>query len=188
MFVFEEVTFEIENNYHIKQLVAVSPCFFIATEENQVIHYEEERYRGTCCLKSFCFLDWTINIINTDTLTHIARKFIIYLVFDVDLKKKKNEVKIHNIFVDPTGCHLIISATNGDNFYTNTVANKNPKLIPKMKLVIESVAWDRQTVTKDNTGILLIGTADSCIYEARLENGKDPLKHLKLVCTTFTTW
>lgn len=99
-------------------------------------------------------------------------------MFDVDIK---GDVKIHKIFVDPTGNHLIVSATNGYNFYTNTVNNRNPKVIARMpSMVIDSIGWDTQSITKDSTGLVLIGTSDSCIYEARFENSKEPLKQNSL--------
>lgn len=53
----------------------------------------------------------------------------------------KADEKIHKAFIDPTGSHVIISMTNGDNYYTNTQANKNPKLMPKLKVNLLLFIW-----------------------------------------------
>lgn len=99
--------------------------------------------------------------------------------FDVD---PKGDEEINRAFVDPTGCHVLISMTNGDNYYLNTQNNKNPKVQPRLKgLMIESVAWNVVGGTKDATESVLLGTNDSCIYEVRLEDGKEPVRHLKLL-------
>ena len=46
---------------------------------------------------------------------------------------KRLEDKIHNIFFDPTGKHLLISLESGDNFYLNS-RWKKVKALPKFKV------------------------------------------------------
>ena len=91
--------------------------------------------------------------------------------------------KIYKCFIDPSGSHVLVSMNNGDNYYFNTQNNKNPKLVKGMNMIIESIGWEVDTCSKDETGTILLGTTDSKIYECTLENDlKDPIKDsLKLV-------
>src|SRR4051812_9473883 len=67
---------------------------------------------------------------------------------DIEITRKAEE-KIHKIFLDPTGSHLIISMENEDNYYLH-MKWKKPKIMSKMKgVIVQSVAWDRQ-----NTDVL----------------------------------
>ena len=53
-------------------------------------------------------------------------------------------------------------------------------------MVIKSVAWDNHNKKKsESTGVILLGTKDSCIFETVLENTKDSVKYLKLVSVVF---
>ncbi|KYQ94001.1 7-fold repeat in clathrin and VPS proteins repeat-containing protein [Tieghemostelium lacteum] len=78
----------------------------------------------------------------------------------------KNE-KIHKIFLDPTGMHLIISMDNRDVYYYHPSFQK-PKLQKSWKInLIESVAWDPK---EDNPVMqtVIIGTNNGMVYEAQV--------------------
>ncbi len=101
----------------------------------------------------------------------------IILEYELD---QSGELNIYKIFVDPTGTHVLITMRNGDNHYVNTNTNKNPKLQPKLKnIIIESVGWDKFNNRRETTGTILIGTQDSCIYEARFDMSKEACRNFK---------
>ena len=39
---------------------------------------------------------------------------------------------VHGTFIDPSGCHLLISMENGENYYFNTVNMKKPKKLRQL--------------------------------------------------------
>ena len=51
---------------------------------------------------------------------------------DIEVTKRLED-KIHNIYFDPTGKHLLISLESGDNFYLNS-RWKKVKALPKFKV------------------------------------------------------
>ncbi|XP_065192969.1 vacuolar protein sorting-associated protein 18 homolog [Sycon ciliatum] len=78
---------------------------------------------------------------------------------------RRTEEKIHKVFLDNTGQHLIVAMESGENFYIHCPTRK-PKSLAKAKgIVIESVAWNRSKVTETSTGEILIGSSKGIIYE-----------------------
>ncbi|DAZ97990.1 TPA: hypothetical protein N0F65_005148 [Lagenidium giganteum] len=53
-------------------------------------------------------------------------------------------VAMLNVFVDPSGGHLLISMENGSNFYLHTSSNRPKKIMKAQGLKFTCVAWDRQ--------------------------------------------
>lgn len=53
-----------------------------------------------------------------------------------DLSKRETD-RIHAVYEDPTGGHVLISMATGDNYYLHE-SWKKPKPIPKMKDVVVS--------------------------------------------------
>jgi len=51
---------------------------------------------------------------------------------------KKPEDTVHNIFFDPSGTHLIITMTNGDNYYLST-RSKKVRPLTKLKVLISPI-------------------------------------------------
>ena len=79
---------------------------------------------------------------------------------------------IANIFIDPTGNHCILSLKNCDNYYLHTRSlSLRPKKISRLQGAIQSVAFDRQSVTDTITKSFLVGTSFGFIYEMSLESG-----------------
>src|SRR3989338_1629063 len=71
---------------------------------------------------------------------------------------KRGQEQFHNIFLDPTGKHLIICLDTKETYYLNSgwPAPRKPKLLLKMKGVLaESVAWDEHS-NATCTGEILI--------------------------------
>ncbi|KAF3926009.1 hypothetical protein ABW20_dc0107859 [Dactylellina cionopaga] len=88
---------------------------------------------------------------------------------DIDLPKKASEVgSIRKLFLDPTANHLLISTTQGENFYLHQSSHK-VKQIPKLKgIYIESVAWN-PALPSASTREILIGSQSGAVYEIFIE-------------------
>ncbi len=87
-----------------------------------------------------------------------------------NIKSKPDDTTISKIFADPKGAHIIIAMSNAENYYANPLLNIAPQKLAKLsKTSIESVAWNRRTSSITNTGSILIGTTDCCIFEARID-------------------
>eukprot|EP01113_Clastostelium_recurvatum_P023090 TRINITY_DN2761_c0_g1_i3.p1 TRINITY_DN2761_c0_g1~~TRINITY_DN2761_c0_g1_i3.p1 ORF type:complete len:987 (-),score=308.24 TRINITY_DN2761_c0_g1_i3:8-2968(-) len=87
---------------------------------------------------------------------------------DIEISRR-SEDKIHKIFLDPTGSHLLISMANEDNYYIHS-SWKKPKLIPKLKgHVITSMAWDMYHQNSTTSVSVLLGTSRGRLYETTIE-------------------
>lgn len=54
-------------------------------------------------------------------------------------------------------------------------------------MIIESIGWDKSNKQVETTKPILIGTRNSCIYQAIFDSTKpnNPLKSFRLVCIFF---
>ncbi|EWC45613.1 hypothetical protein DRE_05174 [Drechslerella stenobrocha 248] len=88
---------------------------------------------------------------------------------DIDLPKKASEVgSIRKLFLDPTANHLLISTTQGENFYLHQSSHK-VKQLPKLKGIhIESVAWN-PALPSASTREILIGSQIGAVHEIFIE-------------------
>jgi hypothetical protein len=88
---------------------------------------------------------------------------------DIDLPKKPSEIGlIQRLFLDPSASHLVISTTQGENYYLHT-QSRTPKSLARLKGVqIESIAWNPSQPTA-STREILIGASDGNIYETYIE-------------------
>jgi hypothetical protein len=112
-----------------------------------------------------------------------------YLYKEFDISKKAEDC-ISDIFLDPTGNHLIVKTKTLEYHYINGV--KKPKVLSKFKGIdIRSVAWGPvpyhgTEIIATTTIEILLGTADGAIYESVLEYTdeyfKREEKYFKLVC------
>lgn len=93
---------------------------------------------------------------------------------EVDISKFALQAKIHNIFLDPLGQHLLISvisrdgSTPVDTLYLPLRTNK-PKSTAKLKgHLITSVGWNWKNQSESSTGPILVGTSKGSILEMEL--------------------
>ena len=88
---------------------------------------------------------------------------------DIDLPKKPSEIGlIRRLFLDPSASHLVISTTQGENYYLHT-QSRTPKSLARLKgVLIESIAWNPSQPTA-STREILIGSSDGNIYETYIE-------------------
>lgn len=86
---------------------------------------------------------------------------------------------LYKLFMDPSGRHIIITSTQGDNWYMYK-AWKKAKPLTRMKMVIESVAWNKAALLSPShptsSREILIGTRNGMIYEALLDAQEDLFK------------
>lgn len=115
-------------------------------------------------------------VLGTQDCTIIRRSFEDELPEEIQLSKRPEDA-LHQLFLDPTGSHLLICLKNGDNYYHKR--NQRPKKLAKLQgVVVESVAFDRHNCTETNTKSFLVGTDTGAIYEVALDStGKEKVCH-----------
>ncbi|XP_052823980.1 vacuolar protein sorting-associated protein 18 homolog [Octopus bimaculoides] len=87
---------------------------------------------------------------------------------------KMIEDRIHKIFLDPTGRHLLISMEQSAEVYYLCRNSKKTKTISKLKgNLINAVGWNTQNTNDTLTGPILLGTTKGLIYETELTRGDD---------------
>ena len=107
---------------------------------------------------------YTPNIIGRHlcSTSYIPSSYNLYLQ-STDYEIKREDDRIHKVFQDPTGHHVIVSmATSKECYYIGRATGRKttPKLLPKVKgHLIESVAWNKLESSDNGTGPILLGTS-----------------------------
>lgn len=100
-------------------------------------------------------------------------------VVQIAIPRKTTEFSIYKLFLDPSGRHLIITSTQGENWYLYR-GWKKPRQLKSFKMVIESVAWNKSALLNSthstSTREILIGGRNGTIYEAVLDAQEDFFK------------
>ncbi|KAJ2513238.1 tethering complex subunit [Coemansia sp. RSA 2049] len=80
-----------------------------------------------------------------------------------------------NVFLDPTGRHLLISTPQGESFYYHDGWDSAKPLSRIKNMEITAVAWNGMawTTANSSTRTILFGTHDGKIYETELRPGGD---------------
>lgn len=85
----------------------------------------------------------------------------------------KRDDAIKRIFLDPTGCHLIVSTEGFDNYYVH-INKDTPRVLTKLKNIeICSVGWDIENRDKYSTKEIIIGTGDGKIYNLSIDSSSE---------------
>ncbi|XP_003224830.1 vacuolar protein sorting-associated protein 18 homolog [Anolis carolinensis] len=119
------------------------------------------------------------------------------ILFRLDLAKadepnqvelgRKDEAKVHKLFLDHTGSHLIIALNTSECLYLSRSAQKVRILSRWKGHLIESVGWNKFFGTEMNTGPILVGTSQGHIYEAEISVsegslfGTNPDQYFRLI-------
>lgn len=82
-----------------------------------------------------------------------SRRFRFLNNSKVDIELPFKEDKIHKVFIDPTGNHVIITTVAGDCYYLHSSKSKVVNLKRFSDYHIESVAWNRAEGTELSTGV-----------------------------------
>jgi hypothetical protein len=121
---------------------------------------------------------------------------------------KQGDPTINHVFCDPTGCHTVLSANNGELYYLHSSSKSVvalPGFGPDVSVTgvpastatkdstiqiglspnsfVTSIAWDRQRGTEGSTKTILLGTSLGEIYEYSLaeEGTVEPLLLHKVI-------
>ncbi|KAG9103218.1 hypothetical protein FRC06_011758 [Ceratobasidium sp. 370] len=103
---------------------------------------------------------------------------------ELALGKKPQEATVHKIFLDPSAKHLLITTTQGDNYYIFE-GWKKAKQLSKLKMVIERVAWNEEKLSPlspissqsgASTHEILLGGRNGTIYEALISPAEEFFK------------
>ncbi|XP_071479921.1 vacuolar protein sorting-associated protein 18 homolog [Diadema antillarum] len=86
---------------------------------------------------------------------------------------KVGEDRIHRLFLDPTGRHLLIS-TEGQEVLSLSRNSRKCRNLTKCKgHLIDSVGWNKSNTNESSTSEILLGTSQGLIYEAEIQAGED---------------
>jgi vacuolar protein sorting-associated protein 18 len=100
-------------------------------------------------------------------------------VVKIPIPRKPGEMTIYKLFLDPSGRHLLVSSTQGENWYLYR-GWKKLKLLKTFKMVMESVAWNKFALlsfpNSTSTREILIGSRNGTIHEAVLDAEEDFFK------------
>ncbi|KAG8747248.1 hypothetical protein FRC10_001864 [Ceratobasidium sp. 414] len=103
---------------------------------------------------------------------------------ELSLGKKPQEATVHKMFLDPSAKHLLITTTQGDNYYIFE-GWKKAKQLSKLKMVIECVAWNEEKLSPlspissqsgTSTHEILLGGRNGTIYEALISPAEEFFK------------
>ncbi|PVD33305.1 hypothetical protein C0Q70_04558 [Pomacea canaliculata] len=96
------------------------------------------------------------------------------IVTEIELPSPVTD-RVHQIFLDPTGKHLLISLGSQENYYVSLgTSARKPKNIAKLKgHLIDSVGWNWQNANEKTTGAILLGTNKGLIFETELTQFDD---------------
>lgn len=111
-------------------------------------------------------------------------------VIKVQIPRPPTALTIYKLFIDPSGRHIIITSTQGENWYLFR-SWKKPRQLKGFKMVIESIAWNKAALLSSthttSTREMLIGARHGVLYEAVLDAEEDFFKsverHLQPVFT-----
>ncbi|XP_056621226.1 vacuolar protein sorting-associated protein 18 homolog [Triplophysa dalaica] len=81
---------------------------------------------------------------------------------------RKDDSRVHKLFLDPTGSHLVISLTTSECVYLNRNTQKVRSLSRWRGHLIESIGWNKFIGSETNTGPILVGTSQGIIFEAEI--------------------
>ncbi|CAE6425800.1 unnamed protein product [Rhizoctonia solani] len=114
---------------------------------------------------------------------------------ELSLGKKPQEATVYKMFLDPSGKHLLITTTQGDNYYLYE-GWKKAKQLGRLKMIIEAVAWNDEKLSPhsgvssqsgSSTHEILLGGRNGTIYEALIspaeEFFKSPDRYVQAVYT-----
>ncbi|KAJ6244820.1 vacuolar protein sorting-associated protein [Anaeramoeba flamelloides] len=117
-------------------------------------------------------------IISSNNIIYIALCNNFILRYDLSNQNNIETIKftkdekclIKDLFLDPSGNHLIISCKHGVNYYHYARKKVKPRIINKFKQIkIKSVAWDPETNRNEQTPPLLIGSKNGIIFETAFD-------------------
>ncbi|XP_033628364.1 vacuolar protein sorting-associated protein 18 homolog [Asterias rubens] len=116
-------------------------------------------------------------IVNNNMLM-MAMSDNVVLRIDLEHPDQPDEVKlgddrIHKLFLDPTGHHLIISTEQQDVLYLSRTGRKAKQLQKLKGHLIDSIGWNKLNTSESTTAEILVGTSRGLIFETEIQSGDD---------------
>ncbi|KAL7317653.1 tethering complex subunit [Mucor circinelloides] len=88
----------------------------------------------------------------------------------VEISRKPSSNRVTQLFLDPTGRHIIVTTDSGENYYLFHTWRRTKELAKLKGTVITSIAWNkRASLSSTSTREILIGTNNGIVYETCLE-------------------
>ncbi|XP_061405705.1 vacuolar protein sorting-associated protein 18 homolog [Lethenteron reissneri] len=97
--------------------------------------------------------------------------------------------KIHKLFLDPTGSHLLIALESQECLYLSRNSRKAKNLSKWRSHLIECVGWNKLAGNEVSTGPILVGTRTGTIWESEISSadqglfGSNPDQYFKQLYT-----
>ena len=100
-------------------------------------------------------------------------------VTKLNIQRKTTEMTLYKLFLDPSGRHLIVTSTQGENWYLYR-GWKRFKQLKNFKMVIESIAWNKAALLSSSNSTssreFLVGGRNGTVHEALLDAEEDFFK------------
>ncbi|KAI7903291.1 Pep3/Vps18/deep orange family-domain-containing protein [Cokeromyces recurvatus] len=88
----------------------------------------------------------------------------------VEISRKSTSNKAIKLFLDPTGRHIIVTSSNGENYYLFHKWRRTKELSKLRDITITSIAWNKYvSPSSPTTGEILVGTNTGIVYETCIE-------------------
>ncbi|GJN12308.1 hypothetical protein PR202_ga30576 [Eleusine coracana subsp. coracana] len=102
---------------------------------------------------------------------------------DLDLGAgRSGDHSVHRVFLDPGGKHCIATMVHqgGAETYYHHARWPRPKLLPRLRgLLVNAVAWNRQSITEASTKEVILGTETGQIFEMAVDEADKREKYVK---------
>ncbi|PIA13753.1 hypothetical protein COEREDRAFT_11032 [Coemansia reversa NRRL 1564] len=97
-------------------------------------------------------------------------------IIEADVPVAPTTLRACNVFLDPTGRHLLLSTPQGENFYYYEGWDHAKPLSKFKNMEITAVAWNglSWSAADSSTRTILLGTHDGKVYESELRPPADP--------------
>ncbi|EEE68143.1 hypothetical protein OsJ_26247 [Oryza sativa Japonica Group] len=99
---------------------------------------------------------------------------------------RSGEHSVHRVFLDPGGKHCVATVVHpgGAETYYHHARWPRPKLLPRLRnVLVNAVAWNRQTITEASTKEVILGTEDGQIFEIAVDEADKKEKYVKSLFT-----
>ncbi|AQK40790.1 zinc ion binding [Zea mays] len=102
---------------------------------------------------------------------------------DLDLGSgRSGDHSVHRVFLDPGGKHCVATVVHpgGAETYYHHARWPRPKLLPRLRgLLVNAVAWNRQSITEASTKEVILGTESGQIFEMAVDEADKREKYVK---------
>ncbi|XP_066352860.1 vacuolar sorting protein 18-like isoform X1 [Miscanthus floridulus] len=113
----------------------------------------------------------------------VRRDFSLEDAHDLDLGSgRSGDHSVHRVFLDPGGKHCVATVVHpgGAETYYHHARWPRPKPLPRLRgLLVNAVAWNRQSITEASTKEVILGTESGQIFEMAVDEADKREKYVK---------